>query len=66
MYLPTDVYFKLNEKLGLNWEKDQELIEEWINDLSTTDDETPESFAHSVINLTDVIVSRATGIDVII
>ena len=65
MYLPPDVYFKLNEKLGLDWDKDQDLIEEWVDEMSALESDTPETFARKIISLTDAVVSKMTGIDVI-
>jgi len=64
MYLPVDVQIRLNEKYGLGWDKDQDQLDEKIDEL-LAQAETPETFARKVISLTDAVVSKLTGTDVI-
>ena len=64
MYLPVDVQIRLNEKYGLGWDKDQDQLDEKIDEL-LAQTETPETFARKVISLTDAVVSKLTGTDVI-
>ena len=37
MHLPLDVVFRLNEKFGLNWDKDRELLDQKIDELYELD-----------------------------
>ena len=64
MYLPVDVQIRLNEKYGLDWDKDQDQLDEKIDEL-LAHAETPETFARKIISLTDAVVSKLTGTDVI-
>ena len=64
MYLPVDVQIRLNEKYGLGWDIDQDQLDEKIDEL-LAQAETPETFARKVISLTDAVVSKLTGTDVI-
>ena len=64
MYLPVDVQIRLNEKYGLGWDKAQDQLDEKIDEL-LAQAEPPETFARKVISLTDAVVSKLTGTDVI-
>ena len=60
MHLPLDVVFRLNEKFGLNWDKDRELLDQKIDELSDSS-KTPIEFMKELIGLVDIEPTNVTG-----
>ncbi|SVD54971.1 uncharacterized protein METZ01_LOCUS407825 [marine metagenome] len=60
MHLPLDVLFRLNEKFGLNWDKDRELLDQKIDELSDSS-KTPMEFMKELIGLVDIEPTNVTG-----
>ena len=60
MHLPLDVVFRLNEKFGLNWDKDRELLDKKIDELSDSS-KTPIEFMKELIGLVDIEPTNVTG-----
>ena len=60
MHLPLDVVFRLNEKFGLNWHKDRELLDQKIDELSESS-KTPMEFMKELISLVDIEPTNVTG-----
>ena len=60
MHLPLDVLFRLNEKFGLNWDKDRELLDKKIDELSDSS-KTPMEFMKELIGLVDIEPTNVTG-----
>ena len=60
MHLPLDVVFRLNEKFGLNWDKDRELLDQKIDELSDSS-KTPMEFMKELIGLVDIEPTNVTG-----
>ena len=60
MHLPLDVVFRLNEKFGLNWDKDRELLDQKIDELSESN-KTPMEFMKELIGLVDIEPTNVTG-----
>tara|TARA_Y100001951_G_scaffold39815_1_gene31476 strand:+ start:131 stop:379 length:249 start_codon:yes stop_codon:yes gene_type:complete len=60
MHLPLDVVFRLNEKFGLNWDKDRELLDKKIDELSDSS-KTPMEFMKELIGLVDIEPTNVTG-----